>query len=402
MKVCFWHTRFHPIYSGQVVQIDLIRRTLKSLGYETAAADGGNGDPLEMLIWTLRWDAAAPEHEVHEGVTVRRFGPPGPEKWKYYARHLNILRATVTERNAYDILQFEGINHLSRFAILPIWLLGKKSLVHMTLLGSDDPFSLSKGPYPRLYRFLLERVDGWISMSTALTEAYHQFGLRPERLHDIPIAVACAQFSAPEDKKAVRRALGLPEDRPILVSVGHVIRRKGYDRLMLVAEKVLETHPDALFLFVGPTEVQDASEEPLGEWIQARIQEKGLQNHIRLTGRTRQVDAYMQASDIFVFATRREGFGIVAMEAAATELPVVMFELPGISGDLVDEGQTGHVVPDDDLDAMASRLRKLLDEPALRTRMGQAGRARALGRFEVKKVARQYMDLYRTLVHPGN
>lgn len=390
MKVCFWHTRFHPIYSGHVLQTDLVRRHLKALSLPD--------DHLEMILWTLRWDENAPETEVHEGIPVRRFGPAGPEKWKYYARHLNFLRAVVTERDDYDILHFGGLNHLTRFAILPAWLLGKKSLVHMTLMGGDDPFSLRKGPYPRLYRFLQDHVDAWITISTGLTEAYRRSGLPLEKLHDIPIAVGCEQFSAAQDKKAVRRALKLPEERPIVVSVGHVIKRKGFDRLMGVAEQVLKTHPDALFLIVGPTEVRDLAEEPLVDWLLARIQEKGLENHVQLTGRTTEVDRYMQAADIFAFATRREGFGIVAIEAAATELPVVMFELPGISCELVVEGETGFVVPDDDLEAMAARLRQLIDDPALRARMGRQGRARALGRFEVKQVAQQYLDLYRKLM----
>lgn len=386
MKVCFWHTRFHPIYSGHVLQTDLVRRYLKA---------NPDATDLEMILWTLQWDKTVPTEAVHEGIRVRRFGPPGPEKWKYYARHLNFLRAVVTEHKDYDILHLNGPNHLTRLAFLPAHLMGKKVIVHMTLMGSDDPLSLREGPFPWLYRYFQEKVDCWISISKGLTDAYHASGLALERLREIPIAVECERFSAAPDKGAVRRALGLPEGRPMVVSVGHVIKRKGYDLLIEAAAEVVKSVPDALFVIVGPTEVLDPAEEPLADWIRQRVETLGIQQNVLMIGRSNQVQAYMQAADVFAFATRREGFGIVALEAAATELPVVMFDLEGISCELVEEGATGFVVPMEDTGAFAERLVRLLGNPALCARMGKRGRERALARFEVKNIAQQYLRMYR-------
>lgn len=385
MKICYWHTQFHPVYSGHVEQLDLIRRHL-------------NRKKVEPVIWSVRTEQSMPENDVYAGIPVRRFGPPGPETWKHYARFLNAARALLTEPDPFDLLHLNGLNHMTRFFPLMTWLKRKPVVVHMTLLGDDDPVSQRGGRLSTLVSRIQSLIPAWISISAGLTERYLESGLDTQRLHEIPIAVDTGRFRPAQDKRQVRRALGLPEDRPIVLGVGQVIRRKGFDWLLEVAELVVRTHPQALFVIVGPKEVLSHEHEPLADWIEQQAAARGISDTIRLVGRSGQVAEYMQAADVFAFPSRQEGFGIVAAEAAASQLPVVMFDLPGITCELVKEGKTGYVLPLGDIQGMASRLSALLADPDRSRAMGVAGRARVASHLDLEQICAQYEALYERLL----
>jgi glycosyltransferase involved in cell wall biosynthesis len=138
------------------------------------------------------------------------------------------------------------------------------------------------------------------------------------RITLVPGGVDSARFVPAPGKREVRRQLGLPENRRLLLSVRRLAARMGLDRLIAAMPAVVAQHPDVLLLIGG----QGPESQRLGQMIQAL----NLQANVRLVGfiPDDQLTAYYQAADLFVLPTLAlEGFGLVTVEALACGTPVV-------------------------------------------------------------------------------
>ena len=114
-------------------------------------------------------------------------------------------------------------------------------------------------------------------------------------------------------------------------------------------------------------------------------------------GLTRTPEKWLNAADILVLPSHREGFGIVALEAAACEVPVVATRIHGLTDAVVD-GVTGMLVPPRNTDALHEALTTLLAQPELRARLGREGRMRAVAEFEQEVVVKRYVDFVSELL----
>lgn len=104
-------------------------------------------------------------------------------------------------------------------------------------------------------------------------------------------------------------------------------------------------------------------------------------------------------SDVFALPTEAEAFGMVAVEAAASGLPIIATSVGGLS-DIVIDGKTGYLVPPADAPALAQRLRMLANDPAIRRRMGHAGRVHAEARFDARRNAATLVSVLQEAVGP--
>ncbi len=192
-------------------------------------------------------------------------------------------------------------------------------------------------------------------------------------------------------RSAVRRSLGIADDQPVVGMVGRVIREKGYLEYFEAAARLRATNPTAVFLAIGPYEPWKA--DAIGE---DEVKAFGLGDVLRLLGHRDDVDDLYAAMDVLTLPSHREGFPRSPMEAAATGLPVVVTDVRGCRETVLD-GETGTMVPARDPDRLASAIGALLDDPAMRRRMGERGRTLAEERFDQRlvfeRVAKAYADL---------
>jgi glycosyltransferase involved in cell wall biosynthesis len=169
--------------------------------------------------------------------------------------------------------------------------------------------------------------------------------------------------------------------------VGRFVRDKGIAELVDAFDKVLAVRPDAWLLLVGDYETGD----PVPPEYVRRIAE-----HPRIIRpgfiRLPELGPYYGAMTVFAFPTHREGFGNVAVEASAAELPVVTFQATG-AVDAVLDGITGAVVERGDVDALADAILRYLNDDQLRLQHGQAGLRRAVADFRPEAIW-QAMDAH--------
>jgi glycosyltransferase involved in cell wall biosynthesis len=181
------------------------------------------------------------------------------------------------------------------------------------------------------------------------------------------------------------RPLARPETEPArIVSVGRLQAPK--DPLTLVrALAELEGRAfRASFIGDGPERRE----------VESEIARLGLSDAVELAGRRPDVPEILAASQVFVLASRSEGFPMAVLEAMAAGLPVVASRVGGLD-ELVDPGETGLLVRPGDPAELARAIARLLDEPGLRARMGAAGRARVERHFDLDAALRAHLDLYR-------
>ncbi|GAA5184013.1 glycosyltransferase family 4 protein [Rugosimonospora acidiphila] len=247
-------------------------------------------------------------------------------------------------------------------------------------------------------RGLLRRIGDGVDVVTYLGD-YFQRRLAPAlagrtELVRLAPGVDTDSFHPGLDGSEVRSRYGL-SDRPVIVCVSRLVPRKGQDMLIRALPEVRRRVPDAALLIV--------SGGPYGDSLRRLARATGVDDHVVFTGEITwpEVPLHFAAGDVFAMPCRTrhrgldvEGLGMVYLEASATGLPVLAGDSGG-APDAVREGETGFVVDGRDVPAIADRLATLLADPALRRRMGEAGRAWVDANWRWELLARRMGELLR-------
>jgi glycosyltransferase involved in cell wall biosynthesis len=189
----------------------------------------------------------------------------------------------------------------------------------------------------------------------------------------------------PVARKEIRVSLSIPEDALVLLFLGRLNRDKGLLDLAKAFVELGGRFPQAYLLLVGPDE-QDLSAQidHIGVSVVERIR------HVEFTS---EPERYMAAADVFCLPSYREGFGMVAIEAAAAGLPVVASRIYGISDAVVD-GVTGLLHSPGDVDAIVQQFSELLSNPVRCREMGSKARKRALADFSRAESSQGLLAFY--------
>ena len=228
--------------------------------------------------------------------------------------------------------------------------------VTVTLRGTIVPLSTHRLPRVQI-RWTLRRAARIFSVSESLKTVAMSLGIPAEKIRVIPNGVDTEVFR-PVSRSEARVALGLPPDRPLVVSVGILSQRKGHQRVLEALPAVLRRYPDLLYVIIGgPT-----SEGDTGPLLARLTQELGLDDHVRLVGPQPHdaIPRWLAAADLFCLATSNEGRANVVMEALACGVPVVTTRVGG-NAEIVHHGENGLLVPLGDTAALRTALLTGLD-----------------------------------------
>lgn len=223
-----------------------------------------------------------------------------------------------------------------------------------------------------LTHFPLRLADHLIALSEFESGLLARLGVDETKISVIPFAV---------DLKLIDRALAgtkPPRDwnypRPIILFIGQLKYRKGFDLLIRAAPQVRSKFPTASFVFLTHNLGQREAFEHIvnqvgaGEYVHLVRQEGGADTE------PEKIRQYA-ASDVFAFPTRYEGFGIPLLEAMACRAPIVSTQIPVID-EILQDGETGLLSRLNDPADLAEKLIRVLKDQELRTRLRANGRAR--------------------------
>ncbi len=188
-------------------------------------------------------------------------------------------------------------------------------------------------------------------------------------------------------REETRRALGIVGDTPLVGGVGRLEPVKGFAYFVEAAERIAREMPNARFVLAGRG----------GEGDRLRKQAAPLGDRFRFLGQRHDVPALMAALDVLVVPSVNEGMGRVLLEAGAAETPVVASRVGGIP-DVVDDGETGLLVPPRDADALAGGVVELLRAPERLRFMGATAHAKVVPYFSLEEMVRRIENLYEELI----
>ena len=317
--------------------------------------------PLQSLLrrWRPGFRPGAPIHEQQSGFDVwfpRFLSFPGalkrldglfmalgalPRLWRLKrAGRLDLIDAHFGYPDGY------AATLLGRWLRVPVTI---------TLRGTEQRHALDASLAPRLGR-ALQRATQVIAVSQSLRAVALALGIPGNKVQVVGNGVDLQRFS-PMDHAAARRDLGLPAQGPVLVSVGGLVERKGFHRVIELLPALRERHPGLIYLVVGgPGPEGDTSAA-----LQRQVSELGLAEAVRFLGPlpADRVREPLSAASVFVLATRNEGWANVFLEAMACGLPVVTTDVGG-NREVVCRPELGHVVPFGDTAALFQALERAL------------------------------------------
>lgn len=264
-------------------------------------------------------------------------------------------------------------------------------------IGHGTEFGARNGWQRMAVRGAYGRATAVVCVSEFTRKQMHLAGVHPKTERVIPNGADPERFRVlPDtDSAGLKADLALPGAR-LLVTVGNVTARKGQDIVVRAMPAILERIPGAHYLIAGlPTG---------GEEIRKLAAELGVADRVHLLGRVEdpRLVRILNAADIFVMTSRHtrdgdfEGYGIAVIEAALCGLPAVVASGAGLA-EAVSDGHTGLCVPPEDPGSTARAIVSLLEDQALRRRMGEAARSRAEREQTWPRQIAEYDSLLREL-----
>jgi glycosyltransferase involved in cell wall biosynthesis len=360
------------------------------------ADDLGGGTGNHVVAMWRRWDPArwtlavtcmAPLGARTRGTVPVTVLPP----WRWYdvypvghLRRLFIL-ARQARRAKPDL-----VHAYFFWSILWARLLKRLGLVRLLVENREDE-GFSWGWLERaLLRLTARQPDLIICVSQAVRRVVlRREHVDPGRVVVIPNGVSLPGSSA-ADRSPIRHSLGLPTTAPVVGMVANLNRPVKAVHIFLEAMAgILDAVPRARFLIVGGGRDEEA--------LRRRAQTLGIADAVCFAGYRDDVAPFYGAMDVSVLTSLSEGLSITLLESMAAGLPVVVTRVGG-NPEVVVEGETGYLVPPRDVRAFTDRVVELLRDPALRARMGAAGRARVATQFRIDQVAERYTAEYARLL----
>jgi glycosyltransferase involved in cell wall biosynthesis len=290
-------------------------------------------------------------------------------------------------------------------------LIFRKRLLLELNMDYEDPLSIRGTKFAYLKRFFSKFVHTYISLSSSTLQ--HMKKEYPDLntkliCNGVDGDVFFPEFND-EPKMKIRKELGLTEKGKLVVTCGAVCKRKGTDFLIDTWAQIIERGIDAHFVIIGPYETTDGTDNQFVVKILKAVKSDRFKGSVIFTGLVDNVNEYLRASDIFIFAGRQEGSPNVLREAMASGLPVVSLQLEGITDDMVVDNETGFVIPVDqklmsdyeyktiqDSDVQGdfiSKLHILLNDNNLVRQFGRHGRAIISNKFSLISQAEHLISL---------
>jgi phosphatidylinositol alpha-1,6-mannosyltransferase len=250
-----------------------------------------------------------------------------------------------------------------------------------------------------------KKLDGIVCVSSFLKQYLVTRGFFDERLFAIPNGINIALYEHVLDRKKscahVEKTYGINiKNKKIILSVSRLVKKKGLSNFIEnILPVVVRSIPNVLLLIVGESRKKEAKEEKTR--ILHAIEKHSLQKHVyfcgEVTDRAVLLRQLYTISDVFIMPNQRiqgdcEGFGIVALEAAMHELPVIAFRVDGIPAAVTD-GENGKLLPEGDNLGFAQTVIKLFRDEKRRSALGRHARTFVSKCYSWERITRIYSDV---------
>ena len=241
----------------------------------------------------------------------------------------------------------------------------------------------------RLERSLHEKMDAVIGNSRAVVNELLEEGIPKTKIRLIYSGI---ELSRPIlDRAKSRAALGIDDDTFVGVVVANLIHYKGHRELVRGLSHVAANLSSPWRVLVA------GRDHGLRAELEALAAARGISEHVEFIGEHADIPSLLAAADFGLLPSREEGFSNVILEAMAAGVPMIVTNVGG-NPEAVIDGETGCVVPPCDPKGIGNAIMRFARNPALRKRLGEAGRRRVEHEFSIERCVQAHADLYQELL----
>ena len=189
----------------------------------------------------------------------------------------------------------------------------------------------------------------------------------------------------------LRRELQIPDGAPVVITIGRPTRNKGVRDFFRIADRVIAAHETACFIAVLPSMPGEPGD------VRAEIEQRPARPGVCVLGYRHDVRDLLALASVYVIPSLFEGLSKTVIEAMAMSLPVVGYDVRGVR-DLIENGETGVLVPHGAWEGAADAVLQLLRDPERARAMGANARRRALAEHDERRVFQKQIDIIRGLI----
>ncbi len=329
---------------------------------------------VHVTVLTLTEPDDVPFYKLDQRIQLIGLGLTRPAKTPLHAitnnaRRLTSLRAAIRQSSPDVVISF-----MDQMNVLTL-LSTRGTGIPVIVTEHTDPGLAHRHPvWNRLRNMLYPRAAKVIVLSESSKQFFSPRIQDRTLIIPNPIMVEAADGSIHAS------------DRHQIVALGRFGPEKGFDTLIAAFAELAPEFPDWDLVIWGDGQLRGA--------LEAQRNELGLQDRVRLPGRTSNPHAELRKADLYALSSRREGFPMALAEAMACGLPAVAFDLPSGPRDIIRDGIDGVIVPNGDQAALGSALANLMRDPDQRAAMALRA-PEVLDRFGVESVMGIWDDLLR-------
>jgi glycosyltransferase involved in cell wall biosynthesis len=376
MNVALFASAFYPHVGG-------VEELVRQVGHELQRQGIG------VIILTNRWPRSLPKYEVYEGLPIYRLAMRVPEgsvkaHVNYFLTH-RFIRNEVTNilrRHKIDLIHVHCVSSNGYYALLAREALGLPLVVTTHGERTMDATQIYQRSafLNRVLRDLLAKADHITAVSRHTLDDMEEYWGKP---FGSKASVIYNGIDPSDFETGTPHAAGAP----YIMGIGRLVAQKGFDILI---RAFAQANIAGWKLLIAGEGGERAALEGL-------IRGLGLEGRAELIGRADRAMAVglFLGCEYFVLPSRMEPLGIVNLEAMAAGKAIIASDVGGVP-EIVSAGETGLLVPSEDVDALAIAMVKLASDPDFRNRLGDAGR-RAVGGFTLPAITGQYAQIYSVL-----
>lgn len=253
---------------------------------------------------------------------------------------------------------------------------------------------LSNPASVRTYSLLERRAAGWCDRITTVSDFHRDWALRlgiagDEKIVTIHNGISSARLQSNGDREMVRNGLGIDSSEPLLAVIGRLAEQKGLEDMLEAMLAILGSEPATRLLIVG--------KGPISGLLESRCKQLGIEERVIFAGFRSDIGDLLNACDIVVSPTLREGLSVSILEAMAMAKPIIATSISS-NQELVSDGETGLIVPPKDPDSIARAVVRLLRDMPAAQEYGLQARRRFDQRFSEEIMQERLWAVYDKLI----
>lgn len=243
-----------------------------------------------------------------------------------------------------------------------------------------------------------KKFTAFVALSNSMRKDYLSLGIPEARVNLIPNGVDCSGFKLKIDRERIRNEIGVGNNQKLIITVGRNHPKKGFRYIPQAIKRLRDKQVDFKWLLVGKDSQGIkalAEKENLGEYFIAKEASTGISEKGKAEAPNYELMQYYKASDIFLFPTLLETFGIVLIEAMAAGLPIVTTDAPG-ADDIIKDNENGLKCKVGDIDSMVETIVRIFSDKALAKRLSKNA-LRDARNYDWDIITEKYLELYKNI-----